>query len=221
MALPFSLNFAEAQVLAQCDLISARVFEFSEAVRNAEGHLSVWLSGKEYVQVYTGDLGLQEIEFLPTPPKAVPTFTTYSETSAPTLPIFNTVRMPIKALVAAGSPEQGSAEEDEETREVVPPACGADFLVRVTGDSMADEGIREQDLLFVKKIEVPRDGDIVIAHMGASGEVVKRFRYDPTKTADHEKKWLESENSAKDYPNLPIDNDTRIRGKVVGLLRDF
>ena len=218
---PVLPKFAEAQVLAQCDLVSARVFQYSEAVKNAEGKLSVWLSGRENIQVYTGDLGLQEIEVPIMLPTNVQAFMTSSETSVPTTPTFKTTQMPIKALVAAGSPEQGSTEEDEETREVVPPACGADFLVRVTGDSMADEGIREQDLLFVKRIEVPRDGDIVVAHMGASGEVVKRFRHDPTKSADNEKKWLESEKSVKNYPSLPIDGDTRIRGKVVGLLRDF
>lgn len=217
---PVTPKFAEAQVLTQCDLISARVFEYSEAVKNANGKIFVWLSGKESVQVYTGDLGLQKVDVPVTLPVASEVFTTVPKPSASASPTFQTARLRVRGLVAAGSPDQGSAE-DQETREVVPPACGADFLVRVTGDSMVDEGIRERDLLFVKVIETPKDGDIVVAHLGASGEVVKRFRFSPAKNLDSGRKWLESENSIKNYPDLPIDNDTRIRGKVVGLLRDF
>ena len=218
---PVVPKFAEAQVLAQCDLISARVFEYSKAVSSAQGELSVWLSGKENIQVYTGDLGLQPAEVSAERPDAVQAFMTTAGKQPPNFSEFRTKRMSIKALVAAGSPEQGSADQDEEVRDVIPPACGADYLVRVTGDSMADEGIREHDLLFVKSIEAPRDGDIVIAHMGVSGEVVKRFRHDAAKTTGQERKWLESENAGKNYPCLPIDHDTRIRGKVVGLLRDM
>ncbi len=206
--------FPEAQVLAQCDLLSARVFEYTEAAKNANGQLCVWLSGRDNVQIYTGDLGLQM------PPEVVKEAAFTYITQPRKVPAFQTVTLRIRGLVAAGSPDQGSREE-EETREVVPPACGADFLVRVTGDSMADEGIREHDVLFVKEVESPRNGDIVVAHVGANGEVVKRYRSDPAAGTEVGAQWLESENSSRNYPNIPVDGDTRIRGKVVGLLRDF
>lgn len=210
---------AEAFVLHECDNMSAKAHHYHKVFSAAlPGQFSVKVATNEYY--YVGDFGLQQAETKAVTNQPVPVFVIQPKQQE-MVSSFTTIRIPIKALVAAGSPEQGSIEEDEESRDVVPPACGADYLVRVTGDSMADEGILESDLLFVKEIETPKDGDIVIAHLGASGEVVKRFRYDPTKTDIHEKKWLESENSRKNYPNLPIDNDTRIRGKVVGLLRDF
>ena len=206
--------FPEAQVLSQCDLLSARVFEYTEAAKNANGQLCVWLSGKESVQIYTGDLGLQK------PAEVVRETTTTYVTQPREVPTFHTTKLRIRGLVAAGAPEQGN-DEAGETREVVLPGCGADFLVRVTGDSMADEGIREHDVLFVKEIESPRNGDIVIAHVGATGEVVKRYRSDSAPGLDMGAQWLESENSSRNYPNIPVDSETRIRGKVVGLLRDF
>ena len=211
---------AEAFVLHECDNMSAKAHHWYQAFSTAlPGQFSVKASAKEYY--YVGDFGLQPETVKLVVSEAMPPFVTQPKQIDEAVNSFVTARMPIKALVAAGLPDQGSVEEEEEIREVVPPACGADFLVRVTGDSMADEGIREQDLLFVKEIDVPKDGDIVVAHLGASGEVVKRFRFSPAKNLDSERKWLESENSVKNYPDLPIDNDTRIRGKVVGLLRDF
>ena len=206
--------FPEAQVLAQCDLLSARVFEYTEAAKNANGQLCVWLSGKESVQIYTGELGLQTL------PEVICETTATYVTKPREMPTFHTTKLRIRGLVAAGAPEQGN-DEAEEMREVVLPSCGADFLVRVTGDSMVDGGIREHDVLFVKEIESPRDGDIVVALVGSTGEVVKRYRSDSVGSVDTGAQWLESENSSQNYPNIPVDGETRIRGKVVGLLRDF
>ena len=210
---------AEAWVLHECDNMSAKAHEYHKIFSSVmtPGQFSVKNQGDYY---FIGDLGLQEVD-VPTK-AAVPTFVTKTSdvTETSEVPAFHTARLRIRGLVAAGSPDQGSMEQ-EETREVVPPACGADFLVRVTGDSMVDEGIREYDVLFVKEIESPRNGDIVVAHVGAGGEVVKRYRSDQASGAGSETQWLESENSARNYPNIMVDSETRIRGKVVGLLRDF
>ena len=203
-------SFPEAHVLSECDMISARVFQYRDAISKKKD----WLPGKDGIRIFAGDLGLQKL------PEVVRETTITYVTQPREIPTFQTTKLRIRGLVAAGAPEQGSMEE-EETREVVLPTCGADFLVRVTGDSMADEGIREHDVLFVKEIESPRNGDIVIAHIGATGEVVKRYRSDSATGLDMGAQWLESENSSRNYPNIPVDSETRTRGKVVGLLRDF
>ena len=204
---------AEAWVLHECDNMSAKAHEYQHILSASvtSGQFSVKNQGEYY---FVGDLGLQKL------PEVVRETTITYVTQPREIPTFQTTKLRIRGLVAAGAPEQGSMEE-EETREVVLPACGADFLVRVTGDSMADEGIREHDVLFVKEIESPRNGDIVIAHVGATGEVVKRYRSDSAPGVDTGAQWLESENSSRNYPNIPVDSETRIRGKVVGLLRDF
>jgi repressor LexA len=137
-----------------------------------------------------------------------------------TLSFTTTRRLRVLGLVAAGSPEQ-SAEEDSETREATLPPRGADYLVRVTGDSMVDAGLQEHDLLFVKTTETPRSGDIVVAQIAASGEVVKRFHREPAADGGTANIWLVSENGQENYPPIAVDVDTRIRGVVTGLLRDF
>lgn len=49
------------------------------------------------------------------------------------------------------------------------------YMVRVTGESMKDEGIYEGDILVVDKGELPKDGKVVIAAL--NGEMaVKTYR---------------------------------------------
>lgn len=214
---------AEAFVLAQCDMTSARVHEFHKAAATAAGgQIAVRLGRTNGGCVYVGDLGLQEpttktaaVEPLTAEPAL--TFATNARVE-PELTTFTT-RFRVMGLVAAGAPEQ-SSEEDEETREAIPPVCGADYLLRVTGESMIGAGIMDGDLLFVKSQEIAADGDIVIAHLAASGQIVKRLRC-PGGDAQIGRAWLDSENPSPEYPPIPFNEDTRIQGRVVGLLRDF
>ncbi len=85
--------------------------------------------------------------------------------------------------------------------------------MRITGDSMVDAGIDEGDLLLIKSAKTADDGDLVLAHLGTRGEVVKRLRYEGAV------RWLHSENRAQNYPPLPTDADTIIQGRVVGTLK--
>ncbi len=204
----------EAAVLAQCDQISAHATEFHEAAKEAvPGQLSVWRGDRS---IFVGDLGLDDLDLgsgaTPLTTEAVP-----AETAAPQPQDTNrfataSVRLPIRGLVAAGDPGQ-SSEEEEEAREVVPPPGGADYLLRVTGDSMVGAGILEGDLLFIKQAQTARHGETVIAHVPASGNVVKRYEETVAGIS------LVSENPI--YGPIPITEETRIQGKVVGLLREF
>jgi repressor LexA len=109
-----------------------------------------------------------------------------------------------------------SSEEDEETREVMVPAGGADYLLNVTGDSMTGAGIIQGDLLLVRAQQVARDGQIVVAHLSAGGEVVKRLRRDP----DENSCWLDSESADGRYEPILLDSASCIQGIFVGLIRD-
>jgi 3'-5' exoribonuclease len=214
--------FAEAEVLAQCDLISARVYQHTEAREKAQGALTVWLPSKKDGRAYTGDLGTRKTPDHHKVQEPILTYVTDNRrgaNAASETPSFNT-RLRIVGLAAAGSPEQ-SSDEDEGFRDVDPPASGADYLVRVTGDSMVDAGIQDRDLLFVKATTDPKPNDIVVAYIDASGEVVKRFRRDAPFGDSPGKAWLMSENSSKNYQPIAVDEDARIRGKITGLLRDF
>ena len=205
--------FPEAEVLAHCDRMSARLFQFQAAKEAAHGQSKAYLPDR--TRIFTGDLGLQaplETPEAPAVPEPARTFQTAPQRRTEPLPSFATVRLPVRGLAAAGTPEQSSElEEDAHDTTLLPGT--ADFLVRVTGDSMVDAGIDDRDLLLIKSAETADDGDLVLAHLGTRGEVVKRLRYAGTVG------WLCSENRAQNYPSLPTDADTRIQGRVVGTLK--
>jgi len=89
------------------------------------------------------------------------------------------VEVPLLGRVAAGAPIL--AEENYETSVRVDPtllgkaaARGGVFALRVSGDSMIGDGIFDGDILFVRKQETARTGEIVVAMI--EGEAtVKRY----------------------------------------------
>jgi repressor LexA len=129
----------------------------------------------------------------------------------------DTSLLPLVGRIAAGGPLL--AEEAVEDRVAVPKLVGgdADFLLRVTGDSMIDAGILDGDLVVVRRQQDARDGEIVVALVGddesADEATVKTFRRDPGGRVR-----LQPENSALE----PIYADhVQILGRVVGVLRSL
>lgn len=122
-----------------------------------------------------------------------------------------TAGLPILGHVAAGSgviaaeDAEGHVHLDKDLRR------GADYILRVKGDSMTGAGIMEGDLVQVRRQDSALDGDIVVA-LTADGEegVVKRLRRKGTPA-------LLSENPAY----APITGPFQVVGKVVGLLRSY
>lgn len=211
---------SEAHVLAQCDFISARVYQCQEAKRRAEdGQVTVWM-GQDLGRVFVGDLGLEEVaEPGPAPAKAAPEFTT-----RPAMEFNTAVRLPIVGRVAAGDPGK-SSDEPEETRLVIPPAGGADYLLYVIGDSMNAKGIVDGDLVYVREQPMSvgkyRDGDTVVARIEGEGETVKTLRFsgplpDGARTAE-----LAPESTNPIHQPRTIDEHVHVHGKVVGLLREY
>jgi repressor LexA len=126
-----------------------------------------------------------------------------------------TRKLPLVGQIAAGGPLL--AEDDVEDYLEVPEllaAGGADFLLRVKGESMIQAGILDGDYVVVRKQQDARDGDIVVALAGddetADEATVKRF----FREADRVR--LQPENDALE----PIYADhVQILGKVIGVFR--
>ena len=124
-------------------------------------------------------------------------------------------QLPLLGQIAAGAPLL--AEEQVEEYVAMPAELtrgGADFLLRVKGDSMIDAGILEGDLVVVRRQDTARDGDIVVALAGddesADEATVKTFHREAGRVR------LQPENSALD----PIyARHVRVLGKVVGVFR--
>jgi repressor LexA len=125
--------------------------------------------------------------------------------------------LPLVGRIAAGSPLL--AEEAIEDEIAVPEPLGrdADFLLRVTGDSMIEAGILDGDVVVVRRQDDARDGDVVVALVGddetADEATVKTFRRE---TGGRIR--LQPENSALEplYPE-----HVQILGKVTGVFRSL
>jgi repressor LexA len=124
--------------------------------------------------------------------------------------------LPLLGRIAAGGPLL--AEETIEETIAVPEPLGrnADFLLRVTGDSMVEAGILDGDVVVVRKQDDARDGDVVVALVGddetADEATVKTFH------RDHGRIRLQPENSALE-PLFP--EHVQILGKVTGVFRSL
>jgi repressor LexA len=88
--------------------------------------------------------------------------------------------LPLVGEIAAGGPLL--AEENVEEYVALPAMLergGADFLLRVKGDSMVNAGILDGDIVVVRRQETAQNGDIVVALAGADEAAdeatVKRF----------------------------------------------
>jgi repressor LexA len=113
----------------------------------------------------------------PTKPRAIELVGRRREES-PTRAV-STPTLPLVGRIAAGGPLL--AEESVEDEIAVPEPLGrdADFLLRVTGDSMIEAGILDGDIVVVRKQSDARGGDVVVALVGddeaADEATVKTF----------------------------------------------
>jgi repressor LexA len=123
--------------------------------------------------------------------------------------------LPLVGEIAAGGPLL--AEDNIEDHLVLPEMLqrgGADFLLRVKGDSMIEAGILDGDIVVVRREQTAQNGDIVVALAGADETTdeatIKRF------FRDNGRVRLQPENSALE----PIYADhVEIIGKVTGVFR--
>jgi len=125
-------------------------------------------------------------------------------------PLESPFRLPILGRVGAGGGPL--AVEDIEGRLSVgkDAARGAQFLLRVRGDSMTGAGILEGDLVAVRRQDSAEDGDLVVALVGEEG-VVKRLKR-------RNRAWrLESANPKY----APITGEFRVLGAVTTLIRRY
>jgi len=122
--------------------------------------------------------------------------------------------LPLVGEVPAG-PLRHASEEVEEWLPV-PVRWGGEgrFLLRVSGDSMVGDGIRDGDLVVVDPRPDARDGEVVVALVDGEA-TVKRLR--------RRQGAVELEASNPAYPTLRVkkgEAEVLLAGKVVSLLRD-
>ncbi len=123
--------------------------------------------------------------------------------------------VPLLGVVAAGSPI-----EAVETAETIPvprdmlPRSGRCFALRVRGDSMVEEGIRDGDTVIVESRRDAADGDTVVALVRGHEVTLKKLQ------RKGERVLLLPANAALRPLELPA-REVAIQGVVRGLLRRY
>jgi repressor LexA len=123
--------------------------------------------------------------------------------------------LPIMGDIAAGSPIYADGQPSETIAVPVGMVHNAidAFVLRVKGDSMIGDGIMPHDLVVVKPQNDAKQNDLV-AVMIDDHATVKRINY--TKQGV----FLMPSNPA--YAPIEVDHEnSRIIGRIVGLLRDY
>ena len=128
----------------------------------------------------------------------------------------NVAMLPIVGQIAAGSPilaEQNIEDLVPVPSEMVRKITGA-YVLRVRGDSMSGEGINPRDLVVVKPQQTANHGDLVAVLVGDEA-TIKRIHFDRGSIR------LMPSNPAYDPIELSKDDNPRVLGRIVGLLRDY
>jgi repressor LexA len=125
--------------------------------------------------------------------------------------------LPLVGRIAAGGPLLADEAVEDEIAVPEPLGRDADFLLRVTGDSMVEAGILDGDIVVVRKQSDARAGEIVVALVGddesADEATVKTFHRERDGRIR-----LQPENAALEplYPE-----HVEILGKVTGVFRSI
>lgn len=120
--------------------------------------------------------------------------------------------LPLMGSIAAGAPIE--AIQDQQALDLGALLWNKDnFLLRVKGDSMVDEGILENDFVICKRAKEAREGEIVVVLVDQHDATLKRVSY---KIKD--RVTLMPANAAL-KPKAYLPHRVQIQGVFVGLLR--
>ncbi len=125
-------------------------------------------------------------------------------------------RLPLVGAIAAGRPIEAVEEReflDLEDIFAQPHRSGDIFCLRVKGDSMIDEQIREGDYVVCQRAATARNGQTVVALLPEDNEAtLKKFYKDKGRIR------LQPANEA--YEPIWVD-DVTIQGIVIGVVRTY
>jgi len=130
--------------------------------------------------------------------------------------VADAVELPVMGRIAAGVPIEAIQEVSHTV--AVPgqmtAARGHHYALEVKGDSMIDAGINDGDIVVIRETSTADNGDIVVALVEDQEATLKRFRQQGNMIA------LEAANPAYET-RLFRDNQVKVQGRLVGLIRNY
>ncbi|HEX4694018.1 transcriptional repressor LexA [Sphingomonas sp.] len=129
-------------------------------------------------------------------------------------PANDVVEIPLHGRIAAGVP----IEAFEGSAMLAVPAAllgsGEHYALEVAGDSMVEAGILDGDYALIRRTDVARDGEIVVALIEEEEATLKYFRREGAMVR------LDPANRAYD-PQRYSPAQVRVQGRLAGLLRRY
>ncbi len=129
-------------------------------------------------------------------------------------PANDVIEIPLHGRIAAGAP----IEALESTTMLPVPAAllgpGEHYALEVSGDSMVDAGILDGDFALIRRTDVARDGEIVVALVRGEEATLKYLRREKGMVR------LDPANAAYD-PQFYTPGEVQVQGRLAGLLRRY
>jgi repressor LexA len=127
------------------------------------------------------------------------------------------VELPLLGAVAAGMPIEALAHHETMTvpESFVSHRSGNHYVLRVRGNSMIEEQIRDGDFVVVNGRQAADNGEMVIAMLNGDSATVKKFYRERDGRIR-----LQPANETM-APIYVHENDVTIQGVVVGVLRRY
>ena len=121
--------------------------------------------------------------------------------------------LPLFGYIAAGRPLDVDVSDETITVPEHLTTRGENYVLKVRGDSMVDDGILDGDLVIIARRERADNGEMVVANV--NGEVTLKRIYQ-----EGERVRLQPANSMMS-PIYASARDVAVQGVVVGLMRRF
>lgn len=122
--------------------------------------------------------------------------------------------LPLYGVVAAGSPIESIPGDEMISVPQDLVGSDTDYVLRVRGDSMVDEGIHDGDLVIVHATSQVTDGDMVVALVADEVTLKRIYREGGGRVR------LQPSNAELTPLVVPVQ-DVTVQGTVVGLLRRY
>jgi repressor LexA len=129
-------------------------------------------------------------------------------------PANDVIEIPLHGRIAAGAPIEAI---ENHAMLPVPAALlgpGEHYALEVSGDSMVEAGILDGDFALIRRTDVARDGEIVVALVRGEEATLKYLRREKGMVR------LDPANAAYD-PQFYTPGEVQVQGKLAGLLRRY
>ncbi len=118
---------------------------------------------------------------------------------------------PLVGIIAAGRPIEAirTSETIDIPRDMMGPNV---FALKVSGDSMTEDGIMDGDYVIIEKTNTPKNGDIVVALIDHDNITLKKFYREKTR--------IRLQPANRSYKPI-FTRKALIQGRVKGVVRKF